>query len=313
MRVVSGRARCAQVVGARSAVRRPGPGAAADQGPLPHVRGRAQAAAHLDHGHRRHRQVPAGVGVLQVLRRPPSDHVLAPGALSLVRRRRHVLGARGHGSDARAHHGGRGALERTPEARRYRRRAPARTRASAASSSHGFAISSGSRKAGSNARTSSPPGASSSSVSQTCTRRSWSSRTCSGPTLAARLHRVPARVVAVLPALRRHTRSPRAAGEARRLGLGDAQLHVDLPRAAVQVGHGRTPRRARAWASARADDADTRSRGGHPAVRGRDRPDAPRPRGARAGGRPSTGRPERSRRWRCRRRCTPSSRRASTD
>ena len=97
---------CAQVIGPRGAVCRARPRAAANQRPLPHMRRRAKAAADLYHRYRRHRQVAPGLGVLQVLRRPPSDHVLAPGALSLVRRRRHVLGARGHGSDACAHHGG---------------------------------------------------------------------------------------------------------------------------------------------------------------------------------------------------------------
>ena len=59
------------------AVRRAGPRAAPDQGSVPHVRGREATAADLDHGHRRHRQVAPRLGVLQVLRRPAADHVLA--------------------------------------------------------------------------------------------------------------------------------------------------------------------------------------------------------------------------------------------
>ena len=49
-----------------------------------------------------------GVGVLQVLRRDRPDDVLAPRPLSRLRRGRHLLGARGHGADARADRRGRG-------------------------------------------------------------------------------------------------------------------------------------------------------------------------------------------------------------
>ena len=69
-RCVSSRGvRLAQVAGPGGAVRRPRPRAASDQGAVPHERRREARTARLGHGHRRHRQVAALVGVLQVLRR----------------------------------------------------------------------------------------------------------------------------------------------------------------------------------------------------------------------------------------------------
>ena len=55
--------------GARGAVRRPRPRAPPDQGPLPRLGRGAQGASRLGHRDRRHRQVAALLGVLQVLRR----------------------------------------------------------------------------------------------------------------------------------------------------------------------------------------------------------------------------------------------------
>ena len=57
-----GRARVAQVHGARSPLRRPRQRAPPRQGSLPRVRGRRQAAADLDHRDRRHRQVASRRG-----------------------------------------------------------------------------------------------------------------------------------------------------------------------------------------------------------------------------------------------------------
>ena len=168
-----GRARLAEVGRARGAVRRPRPRAAPDQGSLPRLRRRGEGAPRLDHRHRRDRQVTARLGVLQVLRRDRPDHVLAPRPLSLLRRGRHLLGARGHGADARPDRRGRGAGLRTRQARRRRRgarrgrgRAPLRRAAAGAAAR----ARRGERRATS-ARTCSPPGGSSSSGSPTSTRR----------------------------------------------------------------------------------------------------------------------------------------------
>ena len=59
-----------------------------------------------------------------------------------------------------------------------------------------------------------------------------------GGRLAARLHRLPARVVAEPPALRLHARPPGAARAAADLGRRAAQLHLALPRAAPAAGDG---------------------------------------------------------------------------
>ena len=71
-------------------------------------RRRAQGASALDHRHRRHRQVAARLGALQVPRRHLPGRGLAPRPLSGLRRRRDVLGARRDGPDARRHRRGRG-------------------------------------------------------------------------------------------------------------------------------------------------------------------------------------------------------------
>ena len=128
LRVVSGARGALKSTGLEAAVRRSRRRAAPHQGSLPHLRRRAQAAADLDHRHRGHRQVAPRLGVLQVLRRAAPDHVLAPGPLPLLRRGRHVLGARRHGAHAGADRRGRGAGLGAREARRGRRGAPARPR-----------------------------------------------------------------------------------------------------------------------------------------------------------------------------------------
>ena len=64
-----GRGGHAEVGGPGGAVRRPRARAEADQGPLPRLRGRAAGAPRLGDRDRRDRQVAAGLGVLQVLRR----------------------------------------------------------------------------------------------------------------------------------------------------------------------------------------------------------------------------------------------------
>ena len=125
-----------------------------------------------------------------------------------------------------------------------------------------------------------------------------------GRRVAARLHRVPARVVAKLAALRDHRRPAGAGRAAADLGRGQAKLHLALPGAAARAGHAGAP--GRAWWPASRRRSQSRS--------------WPAPRGCRCmrwrrcgccstaaswcRRARSTGRPARSRRWRCRRRCT---------
>ena len=99
----------------------------------------------------------------------------------------------------------------------------------------------------------------------------------------ARLRRVPARLVAQLTDLRDHARPAGAARAPADLGCGPAQLHVPVPGAARAVGDGGAPDRPRARASDRRPRPDPRACRGHPAVRGRDRAHAARPRPARRG------------------------------
>ncbi len=130
-----GRPRRAQVGGSRGPVRRPRPRAAPDQGPLPRVGRRAPRPPRLGDRHRRYRQVAARVGVLQVLRRPRPDHLLAPRPLPVLRRGRHLLGAGRHGADALPYQRGRARRRRAREARGRASRSTSPTRTSAASSS----------------------------------------------------------------------------------------------------------------------------------------------------------------------------------
>ena len=125
-----GRARLAQVGGPGGAVRRPRPRAAPDQGPVPRLGRRAPRPSRLGDRHRRDRQVAAGVGVLQVLRRPRPGHLLAPRPLPLLRRGRDLLGAGRHGADALPDQRGRAVRRGAREARGGARRAhPRRGRA----------------------------------------------------------------------------------------------------------------------------------------------------------------------------------------
>ena len=172
-----------EVARPRAAVRRPRPRAAAREGALPRQRRRAQGASALDHRHRRHRQVPARLGALQVPRRHLPGRGLAPRPLPGLRRRRDVLGARRDGPDARRHRRGRGrrngvveARRRSRERRRRRRGTrvdpPARRPAPVARGALGSRTGRALRRVASLLRT-----------ARGARRRSCSSsRTCSGPT-----------------------------------------------------------------------------------------------------------------------------------
>ena len=159
--------------------------AAPDQGALPRLRRRGARAPRLGHRDRRHRQVAALVGVLQVLRRDRRQRVLAPRPLPPLRRRRDVLGARRHGADALPDRGGRGAGRAPRGSSRRPSTSTSSTPTSGATSSRGSPTCSASattRRA--TGTTSSRRGDCSSSGSRARTRLSSSSRTCTGPTRA---------------------------------------------------------------------------------------------------------------------------------
>ena len=173
------------------------------------------------------------------------------------------------------------------EAARRRSRSTSPTRRSAPGSSRGSRTCSASRKARPETRrTSSPPGASSSSGSPR--RRptilvfedmQWAD---SGllDFLEYLLEWSRAHPLFVLVLAR-----PELADKRPDLGRRQAQLRVDLPRAALAAGDGRAARPGSCRASRKTlRAADPRARRGRAALRGRDRPHAARPRPARAGG-----------------------------
>ena len=252
-RVVSGRARLAQVAGARGAVRRPRPRAAADQGPVPRVRRREEGAPRLGDRHRRDRQVASRLGVLQVLRRHRRDRLLAPRALPLLRRGRDLLGARRHGAHALPDRRGRGAGVRAGQAARDAGGAHPRLRRSGASSSRGSRTCSGS--------------AEHQARDQQDLFAAWRlffERLAEGyPTVLAfeDMQWADASLLDFVeylldwsrnsPDLRDHARAAGAARAPADLGRRPAQLHLALPRAAVAGGDGGAADRPRARASRR--------------------------------------------------------------
>ena len=280
-------ARLAEVGRARGAVRRPRPRAPADQGALPRLRGRGQGAPRLGHRHRRDRQVAAGLGVLQVLRRDRTDHVLAPRTLPLLRRGCDVLGSCRHGPHARADRGGRGRGFGPRQVGGGRRGAPRRSgraplrraqaRASPRTRGRGRAV---------RARR---PVRGVAAVLRAARRRLPRSHALRGHAVggcfAPRLHRAPARVGTQLADPRRHAGAARAARTAANLGSRPPELQFDLPGAASRARDGAVAHRPRPRPPGGAARADPRQGGGHPAVRGRNRAHAARPGRARAGGR----------------------------
>ena len=100
--------RCPQVRRARGPLRRARPRASAREGPLPHLGGGVTGSSRLGDRHRRHRQEPARLGVLQVPRRPLERLPVAPRPLPVLRRRRRPLGAGGDGPGPGRHPRGRG-------------------------------------------------------------------------------------------------------------------------------------------------------------------------------------------------------------
>ena len=164
LRVVSGARGSLKSAGPRGAVRRPRPRAAPDQGALPRLRGRGQGAPRLDHRHRRDRQVAAGLGVLQVLRRDrPDRRTGTAGAASPTARASPTGRSRTWCGCARGSPRTRSRARRWPSSPRSSR-STSPTRRSAASSSRGSRTCSASRRAAATSgRISSPRGGSSSS------------------------------------------------------------------------------------------------------------------------------------------------------
>ena len=210
---------------------------------------------------------------------------MAPRPLPGLRRRRRVLGARGHGADALPDRRGRGAgPRRAQKLAGDGGRAPARRRGAR------FVEPRLAHLLGLEERSPVRPAGSvrglAALLRAPCRREPDRARVrghAVGGHEPARLRRVPARVVARLPALRDHARAARAARAPPGLGRRPAQLHVALPGAALAGGDGGAARRTRPRPAGAAARADPRPRRGRPALRGRDRADAARPRAARPG------------------------------
>ena len=207
---------------------------------------------------------------------------LAPRPLPLLRRGRHVLGARRDGAHARQIvegedtdvGSGRSCTHAVEE-----HRSPTRT--SGGASSRGWPICSGWRSTPSaTTRTSSARGGSSSSGSPTRSPTvlvfedmQWADAG------AARLHRVPGRLVAQPSAVRHRARPARADRAAADMGRGQAQLRAPFTSSRWPRGDdGHPPHRARARAAGRAARAHPRAGRGRAALRRRDGADAARPR-----------------------------------
>ena len=289
--------------------------AAPDQGALPQLGGRGQGAARLG---RRHRRASGSRGFAWEFEKYVdglADHVLvAPRPLPRVRRGCRVLGARRDG----AHAGGdpRGGGARAP-----------RSRSSAPSIeehvsddeerawleprlAHLLGLPSGPPPT---ARTSSPPGGSSSSGSPSSGRSSWSSRTCSGPTLGCSTSSstcssgrvtTPLFVLALArPELLERRPTFGAAAATRRRSRSSRSPSGAMEELLDGFVPG-LPDELRGQILERAE--------GVPALRRRDGAHAARPGAARAGRRRLPTDRARSRRSTCPRRCTRSSPRGST-
>ncbi len=175
--------RRAQVRRGRAGVRRARPRPPPREGALPRLGGGPPGQPRVGRRHRRHRQVPARVGVREVHRRPCRRRHVALRPLPRLRGRCRLLGPGRDGSRPRGDRRGRGC--RSPPAPSFgpRSRSTSPTRRSAGSSSRGWATCSGSRRARSETRrTCSPPRGCSSSTSPRRGRPCSSSRTSTGPT-----------------------------------------------------------------------------------------------------------------------------------
>ena len=213
-----------------------------------------QGAAGLGDRDRRDRQVAPGLGVLQVLRRHRADRLLAPGPLPRLRRRRHVLGARGHGADALPDRRG-----RASRARRSRKLDAALEehildpeRAPFVEPRLAQLLGLGEHETRERQDLFAAWRLFFERLAETLPDGARLRGHAVGRRVAARLRRVPARVVAEPPAVRDHARPPGAARAAADLGRRTPQLHLPLPGAALGGGDGGAPRRARPRAAGRA-------------------------------------------------------------
>ena len=285
----------------------------ARQGALPRLRRRGPRAARADQRDRRNRQVSAGVGVREVHRRTRPRDILASRPLPLVRRRGRLLGARGDGEDALRHRRGRGARDRARQASAlavgvHPGRRGARVGRAASGAPAGARGGRGRRPGEPLLRLADPLRATGGGVADRARLRGRAM----GGRGPARFPGVPARLVPQPPDLRACAGAARVRRQAPGLGSGQAQLQLDLPRAALVGRDGRPPHRPRAGPARRAARAHPRACGRRAPLRGRDGADAARPRAAHPRRATSTARRARSRRWRCRRPCTRWSLPAST-
>ena len=307
LRVVSGVARHAEVERPRGAVRRPRPGAAADQGALPRA-APTSASAHLV-------SVTgiAGIGKSRLAWEfykyfdgLAELRLLAPRPLPRLRRGCHVLGARGHGADALPDRRGRGASLRARASCGRRSRSTSSTPTSARFVEPRLAqlLGLGEHESRDRQDLFAAWRLFFERLADVVPDRARLRGHAVGRRVAARLRRVPARVVAQPPALRDHARAAGAARAPTDLGRRPPQLHVAVPRAALGAGDGGAARRPRPGPAGGLAGADPRPRRGRSPLRGRDGAHAARPRPARRRRAPCTGRSARSTSSRCRRRCT---------
>ena len=265
----------------------------------------ADGASRVRDRHRGRRQVASRLGVLQVHRRSGGPDLVAPRAVSRLRRGRHLLGARGDGARAGGDPRGRGPGVGA-------RQAPSRSRA-AGRRPGGAGLDRAAARPPAGARRGRPvrargPVRGLAPVLRADVGAAANSARLRGHAvgrrLAARVRRVPARLVAKARDLRPHPRAPRARGPSPGLGGGQAELQRREPRAAVRKSDGRAAHRVRARAPRVAAGTDSRTRRGGAPLRRRDDPHAPRPRAARAARqRVPADRADRSARG-ARRRCT---------
>ena len=282
VRVIAGRAGIPSIDRSGVAVRRPRSRVPAREGPLPRDDRRTARASRVGARDRRDRQVALRVGVREVRRRRRRRRLLAPGPVHPVRRGRQLLGARRDGPDA-----GGIAEEEDPDvgaaklADAVRRGSPMRTNAD--TSGRGLPLCSATTiDRGSGPR--GPVGRLADVLRADRRPRAHDRPRLRGSPVGRRrasgLHPDDARSLARPAVVRRDALQTRAAGTAVRLGAALARLHLAVARAPVGRRDGSDAPRHGAGDAGRSAGADPPARGGHPALRGRDGPDAAGPRRA---------------------------------
>ena len=194
-----------------------------------------QGAPDLGHRRRRDRQVAAGLGVLQVLRRPGRRPCTGTAAAASPTARASPTGRSPTWCGCAA---GSPRTRRRPGARRSSARRSTSTSRDADERAFVEPRARAPARAGgaarrSNATTCSRPGGSSSSGWPTATRRCSCSRTCSGPTRRCWTSSSTCSTGRATAPCSCHARPPRAARAPADVGRRPAQLHLALPRAAA--------------------------------------------------------------------------------